>query len=628
MTDDTATAAAESPTMPRAGGRLAGQRRYYEEAVQRDPGSIEALQMLGVTCLQAGDYASAAEALERAVALDPGQAAAQANLAAALAGLGRHDAVVAACDAALALAPDLGPAHANRGLALLALGRAAEALASFEQALRTGPTPDLHFQRARALHALGQLPAAADGFEAALALNPGYFEALAALAETRARLGQLAAALACYDAAIGLRPQLGALHSARSAMLAGLFRFDEALEASETALALAPDEASAHVNRATALNGLNRIDEALAECGRALELAPDQVETETNHAVCLHQLDRLPEAMAHHDRAVALDPDFADARLNRAYTRLKLGDLPGGFEDYRARWRVPQLALAAPAVDCPEWSGEALAGRRLLVFCEQGFGDSLQFVRYLPRLTGQGAAVTVLTPLPLIRLFERSFPGVAFLEEPPEGARFDFQIAMMCLPRLLGTTAATIPGETPYLAADPAAAQAWRERLAGLAGPKVGLVWAGRRRDGVAAVLDQRRSLSLAQFAPLTAVAGVSFVSLQIGDAATQAASAPLPLLDVTAELGDFYDTAALVEALDLVIAVDTAVAHLAGGLGRPVWVLSRFDGCWRWFEGRDDSPWYPTLRLFRQIERQSWAPTIARLAEALAGWRDARAGG
>ena len=258
----------------------------------------------------------------------------------------------------------------------------------------------------------------------------------------------------------------------------------------------------------------------------------------------------------------------------------------------------------------------------LLVHSEQGLGDTLQFCRFVP-IVAQGAKIVLEVQPPLHRLLA-DLPGIAeIVAEGDKLPPFDLHCALLSLPRFLGTSLETIPGEVPYLTADPLLVSAWRRRLAGLAGLKIGLVWAGGPRpdEPAESSVDRHRSMPLARLAALAEVEGVSFVSLQKGPPAAQAAQPPpgMVLHDFTAELDDFADTAALVEALDLVISVDTAVAHLAGALGKPVWLLNRFDTCWRWLLGRDDSPWYPTLRQFRQPAAEDWDSVIAAVKAALA---------
>jgi tetratricopeptide (TPR) repeat protein len=610
-------------------GRIGAARKAYEAALARAPGFFDALHMLGVARVQSGEVEQGAALIEQALKLQPRNAAAHVNLAMALAALGRQAASLEAADRALALDPASVEAHVNRGNALLAMGRYAEALGAYDAVLARRPAdPQAHYNRANALGGLGRLEEAVAGYDAAISLRPGYLEALCNRAAALLRLGRLDEALSSCDAAIAAHPRSAEAHSNRAGVLSDLKRPGDALAAADIALSLKADYADAHSNRAGALNDLNRPHDALAAADRALLLRSDHAEAHVNRGVALYALRRLPEAIAALDRAIALSPTSAEARLNRGVAHLLAGDLAAGFADYAWRWKLGGAARSKPRADVRDWEGEALDGKQVLVFGEQGYGDCLQFVRYVPCLKNVAAGVTLLAEPALLRLFRASLPGVDVTDRLPEGDElrggYDVQVAMLCLPRVFATTLETIPAETPYLTFDPAAAARWAARLAALPeGPKVGLCWAGdaRRHNPVLAAMDARRSLKLRQLAPLVAAPEARFVSLQVGEAAAEAREPPpgLSLVDWASDLGDFADTAALIAGLDLVITVDTAVAHLAGALGRPVWILSRHDGCWRWLEGRDDSPWYPTARLFRQASPGDWDDVIARLAAALA---------
>jgi tetratricopeptide (TPR) repeat protein len=602
-------------------GRIAAAMAAYEAALAAAPDQFDALHMLGVACVQSGEPERGAALLFRAVDIGPGVAAAHSNLAMALVALGRFEAAVECADRALALAPADAAALSNRGNALLALGRAAEALAAYEAAIAVSPgAADAHYNRANALRDLGLLEAALAGYDAAVSLRPGYPEALGNKGAVLVRLGRLEDALEAFDAAVQAAPASIAAHRNRAAALARLHRLEESVASYEAALALLPADVEALNGKAGALNGLARSSEALVAADRARSLQPDHAEALNNRGVALYDLRRHAEALGAYDAALAARPTFAEAHVNRSLALLMTGDLAGGFDEYRWRWELPNGWGRRPDLGCPAWAGESLAGQRVAVFSEQGFGDTLQFVRFVPRLAETAAHVTLLTEPALVPLLRPALPGVDVVGRQEGEPRFDANIALMCLPRLFGATLATIPNATPYLAADPVRAAAWLDRLAPVKGAKVGLVWAGasRKHDPAAAAVDRRRSMALAQLAPLAAVPGVSFVSLQLGEAAQEPRPQGLPLVDPTADLGDFADTAALVTNLDLVITVDTAVAHLAGALGRPVWILSRFDGCWRWLEGRDDSPWYPTARLFRQRAPGDWAEVVERVATSL----------
>jgi hypothetical protein len=332
-------------------------------------------------------------------------------------------------------------------------------------------------------------------------------------------------------------------------------------------------------------------------------------------------LGRSAEADASFREALRLQPDQADAHANRGMALLLAGQFEEGWREFEWRWKTAFMATRARNFAAPLWNGEAIGDRVLLLHAEQGLGDTLQFCRYAPLITG-GARVVLEVQASLVRLLSR-LPGVAQIVARGESLPpFDLHCPLLSLPRAFGTTLETIPAATPYLAADPAEATLWRKRLASLPGLRVGLVWAGGPRTPVPKLIaiDMRRSLTLKTLAPLAEVSGVSFVSLQKSSPAAQAANPPpgMALADFSVELHDFAATAALIEALDLVISVDTSVVHLAGALGKPVWLLNRFDNCWRWMLKREDSPWYPTLRQFRQPSAGDWSSVISAVKDAL----------
>jgi hypothetical protein len=352
-----------------------------------------------------------------------------------------------------------------------------------------------------------------------------------------------------------------------------------------------------------------------------LRLDPHYLDALGNLGRVLSTVDRFEEADASYSALLQLRPDQVEAHANRAMARLRAGRLAEGWEEFEWRWKTWYMGPRARDLPRSLWNGEALGDRVILLHAEQGLGDTLQFCRYAP-LVARGARVILEVQPPLHRLLSR-LPGIdQVLARGQELPPFDLQCPLMSLPRAFGTTLESIPAETPYLTADPAEVDTWRERIGALPGLRVGLVWAGsqRKEEPELALVDARRSIALATLAPLARVPGVSFVSLQKGPPAAQAAHPPagMMLTDFTAELHDMAATAALIMTLDLVISVDTAVAHLAGGLGKPVWLLNRFDSCWRWLANRDDSPWYPTLRQFRQTTPGDWSSVVERVREEL----------
>lgn len=538
-------------------GALAEAETVYREILDLRPRHFDALQLLGALALQAGRYEEGAALLEKAAVIDPRQPHVHSNLAFALNALGRHDAALAAANKALALKSGFVDALNNRGMALAGLDRPDEALATFEKAL---------------------------------AAKPDFPEAW----------------------------------SNRSCTLRDLGRPEEAVASCDQAIALRPNYAEAWSNRGNALSDLNRPLDAQASYERALASSSIVADAWNNLGLTFVDMNRHAEALTCYERALAIAPDSAETHWNRALCMLQTGALAAGFAEYEWRWKRKRIAAGMREFDAPLWLGETpLDGKTILLHAEQGLGDTLQFCRYAALVATRGARVVLEVQPELVRLLAR-LEGVAELVAsgdplPP----FDFHTPLLSLPFALGTTIETIPASTPYLFADADTSARWRARVA-QATPsqtlKVGLVWAGGHRPHVPELRknDARRSLSFDRFAPIVETPGVQFFSLQKGEKAVQqlderrahhAASANV--IDWTGELNDFADTAALVENLDLVLSVDTSTAHLAGAMNKPVWILNRLDTCWRWMLEREDTPWYPSARLFRQPTLGDWDSVI-----------------
>ncbi len=457
----------------------------------------------------------------------------------------------------------------------------------------------------------------------ALSINAGFAPAWNNLGLALAACDRLDAAVGAWERATALAPGYAEAHNNRGNALRDLGRAEEALACCEAAIALRPDMAEAHNNRGNALFDLGRLDDAVTAFDAAIALRADYVNAHGNRGGVLYAQRRWEEAIAGFDAALSIDPAFADAHFHRSFALLGLGRLAEGWREYEWRWRTREMTADLRGGTAPWWRGEPLRGRILYLHAEQGLGDTLQFCRYAS-MVGQDGQLVFEVPTSLKRLMGslRLPRGARVIARGDPIPPFDLHCALLSLPAILATTLDHIPADVPYLAADQARVGQWRARLSGLAGIKVGLVWSGGQRPDQpgAAAIDRRRSVTLATLAPLAEVHGVSFVSLQKGPPASQAGAPPagMAIMDVADELGDFADTAALTEALDLVISVDTSVAHLAGALGKPVWLLNRYDTCWRWLLDRDDSPWYPTLRQFRQPSPGDWAAVVGAVQTAL----------
>jgi len=600
-------------------GRLQSAEAAYRQVLAIEPRHPDALHLLGVLAHQVGRNDLAADFIGRAIAVFDGHPDFHSNLGLVLNQLGRPEEAEASLRAALRLRPDFPDAHNNLGIALSALGRRDEAEASYRAALRLQPNfPDALNNLGVALFALGRPAEAEAGYREALRLDPSLADAHGNLGIALFAQGRPGEAEASYRQALRLRPGYRDAHNNLGIALSALGRPAEAEACLREAVRLRPDLADAHCNLGVVLCEQGRPAQALASLGEALRLKPDYADAHSNQGMALFELRRLAEAEASCRQAIRLRPDLADAHRNLASVLLIDGRFEEGWREYEWRWKVDQMAAGVRDFLVPQWTGEPIGERVILLHAEQGLGDTLQFCRYAP-LIGPGARVILEVQAPLARLMS-SLPGVARVVVRGEPLpAFDLHCPLLSLPHAFGPD---IPAATPYLAAEAADAARWRERLADLPGLRVGLVWAGeaRKDQPKLAQVDARRSMRLAQMASLGAAAGVSWISLQKGGPAAQATDPPpgLTLHDFTADLGDFADTAALIETLDLVISVDTSVAHLAGALGKPVWLLNRHDTCWRWLLGRDDSPWYPTLRQFRQPSPGDWASVMVVVRTAL----------
>ena len=425
------------------------------------------------------------------------------------------------------------------------------------------------------------------------------------------QLLRLDEALASFDRAIALKPDYREAFNDRANVLVYLQRFDESLVAFDRAISLTPDNASTFYNRGIALHKAERPDEAFTSFERAIELKSDYPEAFNYRGVVLIELRRPDEALASFDRAIALKPDYAEAYLNRGLCKLALGRMASGWSDFEYRWKQKDYGSKRPVFDAPHWSGENLRGRSILVYDEEGLGDTIQFCRYLPRLVEQGARVGLLIRSNLSRLLAsmtRETRDIRIVKSIGPGDRFDFQIPLLSLPYRLGVDLAHLQSGA-YLSAEPELASRWAANIRST-GFKIGICWQGNPQSRI----DVGRSIPLRAFHKLSLIPGVRLISLQKNYGLDQLSDMPGGMKvenlgeDFDAGRHAFVDSAAVMEHLDLIITSDTSVAHLAGALGRPTWVALKHVPDWRWMLDRRDCPWYPTMRLFRQRTPGDWA--------------------
>jgi len=519
----------------------------------------------------------------------------------------------------LKVMPDNFDALHLSGLVKAQSGRMGEAYRLMATALGiNAQAADAWVNFANVLHALGRDAEALEALERALQLRPGDPEILRLRGDTLIALGRAREAIEAFDRVLAAQPRNGEALNGRGAARAALGKAREALADFDAALALAPDHPGALYNRGRALLELDRPHEALASFERALRVTPANAQAWNNRGRALQALNRHAEAVASFDEAVARDRRYADAYSNRALSRLALGDYARGFADYEWRWKRSGMSDPRGKYRAPLWLGEyPLARRRVLLVAEQGLGDTLQFSRYAPLLARMGATVIMEVHAELKTLLEPLAGVAAVIARGEPLPAYDVFCPLGSLPLAFKTEATTIPADIPYLHARDARLARWRPRLAALTGKRVAFAWAGNPRHAN----DRNRSIDFAQLAPLFAVPGVSFVSIQrelrAGDAA-RLADEP-KVLHLGDALEDMDDTAAVLALCDLLIAVDTSVAHLAGAMGRPLWVLLPFSPDWRWTAQGERTPWYPQARLFRQRAPGDWPDVIARVAQALA---------
>jgi tetratricopeptide (TPR) repeat protein len=469
--------------------------------------------------------------------------------------------------------------------------------------------------RGHALREAGRIEQAAESFRQALALRPGWVEALGSLGSALLTLGRSEESLACFDEVLRRRPGTVEALNNRGSALYELRRFDEALASHEAALRLRPDHASALSNRGNVLKELDRLDEALASFDRAVRLEPRSARAHANRGAVLIELGRCDEALTSFDQAIRLQPDYAEAHWNRGVALHLMGRHVEGWLPFEWRWRRRHAPSMRIDRRDPPWLGDAPpAGLGIVLHAEQGLGDTLQFSRYAMALAAHGARVTLLAQGALVPLLATSLPGVAVTDGSSPLPAHERHCPLMSLPIAFGGRMLEPPAGGAWLRPEPSRVERWRAWLGPRTRPRVGLVWSGNPAHRN----DRRRSLPLARL--LEALPpGLERVSLQKEVRETdRAALAQGDVRDPADRLRDFADTAALCSLLDLVISVDTSVAHLAAGLGRPTWILLPHVPDWRWGSSGEATGWYPSARLLRQGPDRGWGPVLARMTADL----------
>ena len=567
-------------------GRLAAVAEQAAAFTKEFSRSAVLWNILGAASAQTGQTDSALDAFRQAAKLSPNNSDAHNNMGNALKEQGKLDEAVAAYQRALAIKPDFAEAHNNMGFALQEQDKLDEAIAAYHCALE---------------------------------IKPGYAEAHNNMGAALKGQGKLDKAVAAYQRALAIKPDFAEAHYNMGVALMGEGKLDEAIAAYQRALAIKPSYAEAHNNMGNALKDQGKLDEAIDACQRALALKPNYARAHNNIGVALQGQGKPDEAIAAYQRALVIEPEDAEVKWNLSLGRILLGEYEQGWRLYESRLIKKGTGEQHYKFDKVAWRGEALkAGSKLLIYAEQGFGDVIQFCRYLPLLVDMGLEVIAEVPKPLLTLISTLNCPITLVAKGDKLPEFDAYCPLMSLPFAFATTVDTIPAQAPYLYADSSKLQTWRDKFGPQDRPRVGLVWSGSATHSN----DRNRSLNLEQLSDLIALQSIEWHSLQ-KECRRQDEYFLNEHPEVAQhqnELNDFSDTAALLECMDLIISVDTSVAHLAGALGKPVWILLPFAPDYRWLLDRPASPWYPSAKLLRQADIGDWKSVVNNACKEVIG--------
>jgi tetratricopeptide (TPR) repeat protein len=600
-------------------GDLAGAANICRTVLKRAPANVYALFMLGSIESQFGQFDQAAGHLGQAAKLSPQTAEILASYGNVLLELKRYTEAIDVLTRAIRLQPQNQNALIYRGLALAQNGRPEDALKDFERVLAIAPQSvfALH-NRANVLLQMNRHDEARRNIDAVLRIAPDHVAAMANRVVVLMHDKNFDEALKLVDKALSLEAGNADLWNARGQVLQNLKQYDAALKSYERAISLKPDLTAAVLNICNVLMEQQRLDDALTASAKGIAANPDYAPLHLIRGNILLHLERHEQSLKSYDAAVAAEPDYHEAHYHRGSTLLLIGRYEEGWRDFEHRWQVADCGFDRPVLQAAEWRGEKLDGRSIVVYSEQGLGDTIQFARFLPEIARRGGKLTFLCHPNLMRLFKPLAADFDMVGSIDAGHRFDFQCALMSLPLRLDMP--TPRAEQSYVSAESDLIARWRERI-GTQGFKVGLCWQGNPKGRI----DEGRSIPLEKYLPLASVPGVRLISLQKTHGLEQLKHLPAGMTVET--LGDFdtgdeafVDTAAIMNGLDLVITSDTAIPHLAGALGVPAWVALKHVPDWRWMLERNDSPWYRSLTLFRQAKPGDWGSVVAAMADALHG--------
>ena len=565
-------------------GDLELAERHYQKVVNMQPEHIDVLFLLGTLNLQRRNFEAANMFLKKALKLKPDHAAAYANLGNVLKEQGKFNEAIENYNRVIELKPDCADVYFNIGNTFRELGEYGKAIENYKQSVCLGPNcPEVYCNLGGVFHKSGNLYQAEKNYRHAINLKPDYAMAHNNIGNVFKEQGKLDKAISSYNMAISFKSGY----------------------------------AEAYYNLGNALKDRGRIDNAEDSYRRAIEYKPDYAEAHNNLGNLLQEQGRHDEALAGFNKAIMIKTDYVEAHLNRSIESLLAGNYKRAWPEYE--WRLRTSDCIVHNFQQPGWNGSSLSGQTILVHAEQGMGDTFQFIRYLPLVKAKGGKVIFECQKMLFRLLQNNKSADEIVERTPDfesDLRFDVHIPLLSLPGIFGTTLENIPSKVPYISANPMLVEQWREKHKPNGLFKIGIVWAGNSKHKN----NHNRSCSLADYAPLGNLPGLAFYSLQKGPESAEALKPPgeMKIKDLDNELNDFADTAAVIANMDLIISIDSSVAHLAGAMGKPVWVLLPFAPDWRWMLDRDDSPWYPGMRLFRQNKYNEWSGVFEQVKKTL----------
>jgi tetratricopeptide (TPR) repeat protein len=611
-------------------GDLWQAKGLYEKILKKQPNNPDVLHLLGVLLSQCGDHDSAVRYISKALLFNPSNADLHYNLGNAFQKKGDLDEAINAFQTALGLNPNLVDAHYNLGVALLEKGQLDQAINSFRKALQLNSNLyDAYYNLGNAYRDKGQLDEAISSYQKAIQLNPNFAPGYCNLGSVLQQKGLPEEAIISYQRAIRHNPDFAEAHyNLGNVFLQDKGQVDEAISCYQKALQIKPDYPDALINLGVALKNKGQVDEAIIRYQKALQITPDNGNAYFNFGLAVEDKGRLEEAISYYRKAVQIDPGLVYAHWNLSLALLLTGNFGEGWEKYEWRWERKENISRRYNFSKPSWDGSSLEGKSIFVYSEQGVGDEIMFASCLPDIISQAAVCIVACEKRLVPLFCRSFPDCVVIEHfdpddsyPARLPPVDVKIAIGSLPKFLRPDLGSFPEQKAYLIPDAQKSKMWRDRFTLLGnGLEVGISW----RGGTTPDEKSARSIFLDQWVQLFSVQGINYINLQYGDCDEELRKAK-EKFGVTIydwedadPLKDLDNFASQVAALDLVISIDNATVHMAGALGIPVWTLLPFAPNWRWMLDREDSPWYPTMRLFRQPSSGDWQSVVDRVKYAL----------